>query len=45
MAVSEEELRRLLEKAGFQIVEIWEYLTHSISNDKSEKLMVVAKKV
>ena len=45
VAVSEEELRCMLEKTGFQIVEIWEYLTHSIPNDKSEKLMIVAKRV
>ena len=45
VAVSEAELRRSLEKAGFQIVEILDYLTHSIPNDKSEKLMIVAVKV
>ncbi len=44
VAVSEDELRRRLERAGFQIVEIWEYLTHSIPNERSEKLMVVARK-
>lgn len=45
IAVSEEELRRMLEKSGFQVVEIWEYLTRSIPNEKSDKLMVVAKKI
>lgn len=45
VAVSEAELRQFLEKAGFQIVEILEYLTHGIPNDKSEKLMIVAKKL
>lgn len=45
VAVSETELRRLLEKTGFQIVEILEYLTHSIPNERSEKLMIVAKKI
>ena len=45
VAVTEGELRRLLEKSGFRIVEIWEYLTHSIPNDKSEKLMIVAEKL
>ena len=45
VAVSEAELRRSLEKAGFRIVEIREYLTRSIPNDKSEKLMIVAGKV
>ena len=45
VAVSEEELRGLVEKTGFQIVEIWEYLTRGIPNNKSEKLMIVAKKV
>lgn len=45
VAVSEPELRRMLENSGFQIVEIWEYLTHSIPNDKSEKLMIVAKRL
>lgn len=45
VAVSEEELQCMLERSGFQIVEIWEYLTHSISDNKSEKLMIVAKKL
>lgn len=45
VAVSETELRRLLENAGFQVVEILEYLTRSIPNGKTEKLMIVAKKV
>ena len=44
-AVSEEELRCMLERSGFQIVEIWEYLTHSIPDDRSEKLMIVARKL
>ncbi len=44
VAVSETELRTLLEKTGFQIVEILEYLTHSIPDENTEKLMIVAKK-
>ena len=44
VAVSENELRRRLERAGFQIVDIWEYLTHGIPNERSEKLMVIARK-
>lgn len=45
IAVTESELRNMLERAGFQIVEIWEYLTKSIPNERSEKLMIVASKL
>lgn len=45
VAISEAELCRMLEKSGFQIVEIWEYLTRCIPNDKSEKLMIAAKRI
>ncbi len=44
VALSESEMRRRLENAGLQIVEIWEYLTRSIPNEQSEKLMIIAKK-
>ncbi len=44
IAVGEDELRRMLENSGFQIVEIWEYLTKSIPNERSEKLMIAARK-
>lgn len=43
-SISESEMRSRLEKSGLQIVEIWEYLTHSIPNEQSEKLMIIARK-
>lgn len=45
VAVSEDELRHRLENSGFRIVEIWEYLTKSIPSERSEKLMIAARKV
>lgn len=44
VALSESEICCRLEKAGLQIVEIYEYLTHSIPNELSEKLMIIARK-
>ncbi len=44
VALSESETRRRLERAGLQVVEIWEYLTRSIPDEHSEKLMIIARK-
>lgn len=45
IALSEGELRRMLKNSGFQIVEIWEYMTKCIPNERSEKLMIAARKL
>lgn len=44
IALSSEEICRLLEDAGFEIVNIWEYLTFDNPKSDSEKLLVSAKK-
>lgn len=44
IAFSEEEIRQMLEKSGFQVVNIYEYLTFDTPNDKSEKLLFAARK-
>lgn len=44
IAFSEEELRRMLEDAGFKVVNVWEYLTFSEPNENSEKLLFAARK-
>lgn len=44
VAFAEEELREMLENAGFEIVNVWEYLTFNKPNEKSDKLMFAARK-
>lgn len=44
IAFSEEELREMLEEAGFEVVNVWEYLTFNEPNEKSEKLLFSARK-
>lgn len=44
IAFSEREYREMLDAAGFKVVRVWEYLTTKQPNEKSEKLMVVARK-
>lgn len=44
IAFSEEEMRRMLATAGFEVVNVWEYPTFSAPNEKSEKLLFVARK-
>lgn len=43
IALSEEEICHLLEDAGFEIANIWEYLTHNNPKSDSEKLLISAK--
>lgn len=44
VAFSEEELREMLEAAGFEVVNVFEYLTFNEPNEKSEKLLFSARK-
>ncbi len=44
IALPEEDYRKLLEEAGFEIANIWEYLTFDKPTDSSEKLLISAKK-
>ena len=44
IALSEEEYRRRLEQAGFEVVNVWEYPTFSKPTERSEKLLISAKK-
>lgn len=44
IAVSEEEIRRMLEKSGFEILNVYEYLTFENPTEKSEKLLFAARK-
>ena len=43
-AFSADEYRQMLETAGFEVVNILEYLTYNIHKDDSEKLLISAKK-
>ena len=43
-AFSADEYRQMLETAGFEVVNILEYLTYNIPKDDSEKLLISAKK-
>ena len=45
IAFAESELREMLEKAGFEVADIWEYPTFTAPTDRSEKLLVAAKRV
>lgn len=44
VAFSEEELRKMLNRAGFEVVNVWEYLTFDEPSEKSEKLLFATKK-
>lgn len=44
IAFSKDEYCQMLEKAGFEVVNILEYLTYNIPKDDSEKLLISAKK-
>lgn len=44
IAVSEEEIRKMLEKSGFEILNVYEYLTFENPTEKSEKLLFAARK-
>lgn len=44
ITLSEEDYCKRLEAAGFEIVNIWEYLTFSEPTESSEKLLISAKK-
>lgn len=44
IAFSADEYRKMLETAGFEIVNIWEYLSYNIPKGESEKLLISTKK-
>lgn len=44
IALSVDEMKKLLEKSGFEVVEIYEYLTFNQPSENSEKLLFVTKK-
>ncbi len=44
VAFTEEELREMLAEAGFEVVNVWEYLTFSEPNEQSEKLLFATRK-
>lgn len=44
IAFSVDEYCRMLEESGFEIVNIWEYLTYNEPRDDSEKLLISARK-
>lgn len=44
IAFSETELREMLENAGFEVVNVWEYLTFNEPNETSDKLLIAARK-
>lgn len=45
IALSSDEYCRLLEEAGFKVVNVWEYQTFDKPSDNSEKYMIAAKKL
>lgn len=45
IALSADEYCQLLEKAGYKVVNIWEYQTFDKPSDNSEKYMIAAKKL
>lgn len=45
IAFSERELREMLAAAGFEVVNVWEYLTFDAPNDMSDKLLIAAGKI
>lgn len=44
IAFSEEELREMLAAAGFEVVNVWEYLTFDKPDENSDKLTIAARK-
>lgn len=42
IAFTEPQLRGMLEKVGFEVVNVWEYPTFNAPTDRSEKLLIVA---
>ena len=44
IAFSETELRKMLTAAGFEVVNVWEYMTFSAPSDSSDKLLIAARK-
>ena len=44
VAFAEEELRGMLTAAGFEVVNVWEYMTFGAPNEDSDKLLVAARK-
>lgn len=44
VAFTEEELAEMLTAAGFEVVNVWEYLTFNEPNERSEKLLFAARK-
>ena len=44
IAFSERELREMLAAAGFEIVNVWEYMTFDAPNENSDKLLIAARK-
>lgn len=45
IAVSEEHMREMLERAGFRVERVYEYLTMNKPSEKSEKLLFAARRV
>ncbi len=44
IAFSEAEVREMLNAAGFEVVNVWEYLTFNLPAENSEKLLFLAKR-
>ena len=44
IALPADEMKKLLEKSGFEVVEIYDYLTFNQPSENSEKLLFVTKK-
>ena len=44
IAFSEKELREMLTAAGFEVVDVWEYLTFKEPDENSDKLLIAARK-
>ncbi len=45
LALTEGEITELLQRAGFEVIEVYDYLTLDPPTDRSEKLMFVARKL
>lgn len=43
IAFAEEEMREMLDRAGFEVVDVWDYLTFDKPSPRSEKLMFAAR--
>ena len=44
IAFTEDELREMLKRSGFEAVNVWEYLAFSAPTERSEKLLVAARR-